>query len=63
LGYYKTGLPCFIEDILYAESEILRKRELKSRTRQGIVAVKTIDLKEDGAIVMVLEGSWKADTK
>jgi len=57
LGWDKVRLvnPVFIGDTLYAESEILRKRESKSRSTQGIVTVKTTGLKENGTIVLTFE--------
>ncbi len=43
--------PLFAGDTLYAESEVLAKRESKSRPTQGIVAVKTLGHKQDGQLV------------
>lgn len=39
-------------DTLYAESEVLEKRDSKSRPTQGIVTVRTTGLKADGTVVM-----------
>ena len=44
----KLTSPVFIGDTLYAESEVLDKRESKSRPTQGIVKVRTIGKKADG---------------
>ena len=53
LGWKEIRLPApvFIGDTLYAESEVLDKRESKSRPTAGIVTVKTIGKKSDGTIV------------
>ena len=47
--------PVFVGDTLYAQSEILEKRESKSRPTQGIVRAKTISMKGDGTVVMEYE--------
>ena len=47
----KLPAPVFIGDTLYAESEVIGKRESKSRPNDGIVDVKTIGKKSDGTIV------------
>src|SRR6185503_7835954 len=44
--------PVFNGDTLYAESEVLAKRESKSRPTAGIVTVKTTAKKQTGAVVM-----------
>src|ERR687892_651600 len=44
--------PVFNGDTLYAESEVLEKRESKSRPTQGIVTVLTRAHKPDGTLVM-----------
>jgi acyl dehydratase len=44
--------PVFAGDTLYAESEVLDKRESKSRPTQGIVTVRTTGRKQDGTVVM-----------
>ncbi|SDD74544.1 MaoC family dehydratase [Paraburkholderia lycopersici] len=50
LGWDKVMLtsPVFVGDTIYAESEVLSKRESKSRPTQGIVTVRTVGLKADG---------------
>ena len=45
----------FVGDTLYAESEVLSKRESSSRPTQGIVAVRTIGKKADGTQFMSFE--------
>lgn len=47
--------PVFVGDTLYAESEVLSKRESASRPTQGIVTVKTIGKKADGTEVISFE--------
>ena len=53
LGWSEIKLthPVFAGDTLYAESEVLEKRESKSRPTAGIVVVKTIGLNQDGVSV------------
>jgi acyl dehydratase len=43
--------PLFPGDTLYAESEVLEKRESKSRPDAGVVTVKTTGLNQDGVKV------------
>src|SRR5215831_16213068 len=64
LGWDKVRAthPVFAGDTLYAESTVLSKRESKSRPTQGIVAVRTRGLNQDGAEVMSFERTmliWK----
>lgn len=47
----KLPAPLFAGDTLYGETEILHKRESKSRPHAGIVTVKTIGKNQDGVIV------------
>lgn len=47
--------PVFVGDTIYAESEVLSKRESKSRPTQGIVSIKTIGKKSDGTVFMSFE--------
>jgi acyl dehydratase len=51
----KLTAPVFIGDTLYAESEVLDKRESKSRPTQGIVTIKTTGKKADGTVFMTFE--------
>ncbi|GAB5101285.1 MaoC family dehydratase [Caballeronia sp. HLA56] len=57
LGWDKVSLtaPVFVGDTIYAESEVLNKRESKSRPTQGIVTVRTVGLKADGTRFMQFE--------
>ncbi len=50
LGWDKIKLtaPVFVGDTIYAESEVLSKRESNSRPTQGIVTVRTTGTKADG---------------
>lgn len=49
-----TG-PVFVGDTIYAESEVLEKRESKSRPTQGIVRIRTRGIKQDGSEFMSFE--------
>lgn len=51
----KATKPVFAGDTLYAESEVLEKRESKSRPGQGIVTVRTKGLNQNGEQVMVFD--------
>ena len=54
LGWTDIALPApvFVGDTIYAESEVLEKRESRSRPTQGIVRIATRGLKADGTVVM-----------
>lgn len=47
----KLTHPLFAGDTLYAQSEVLEKRESKSRPNAGLVSVKTVGLNQDGVKV------------
>ena len=47
--------PVFIGDTIYAESEVLSKRESAKRPTQGIVTVRTTGRKADGTVFMTFE--------
>jgi acyl dehydratase len=47
----KLTFPLFAGDTLTAESQVLDKRESKSRPNAGIVAVKTSGFNQDGKLV------------
>jgi itaconyl-CoA hydratase len=59
LGWTNIELtaPVFVGDTIYAESEVLEKRESKSRPNQGIVKVRTVGTKADGTVFMRYERS------
>jgi acyl dehydratase len=48
----KLTAPVFVGDTIYAESEVLEKRESKKRPTQGIVTVRTTGKKADGTVFM-----------
>ena len=54
LGWNEISLtaPVFVGDTLYAETEVLAKRESQSRPHAGIVTVKTWGKKSDGTVVI-----------
>ena len=51
----KLTAPVFVGDTIYAESEVLAKRESASRPTQGIVSVRTTGKKADGTTFMTFE--------
>jgi itaconyl-CoA hydratase len=51
----KLTAPVFVGDTIYAESEVLSKRESASRPTQGLVTVRTIGKKDDGTQFMSFE--------
>ncbi|MCP5395041.1 MAG: MaoC family dehydratase [Sphingomonadaceae bacterium] len=64
LGWNNIRLthPLFPGDTLYAESEVLEKRESSSRPQQGIVTVRTTGKNQHGDVVCTFERTmliWK----
>jgi len=59
LGWDRIRLtkPVFVGDTLYAESQVLSKRESESRPYGGIVSFRTRGLNQDGGTVLVYERS------
>jgi acyl dehydratase len=57
LGWNDVRLvaPVFAGDTIYAESEVVARRESKSRPTQGIVTVRTTGRKADGTVFMTFE--------
>jgi itaconyl-CoA hydratase len=57
LGWDKVTLPApvFVGDTLYAETEVLDKRESRSRPNVGILKFKTRGYKQDGTVVIEFE--------
>jgi len=51
----KLTHPVFAGDTLYAESEVLDKRESKSRLDAGIVSVRSTGKNQDGAVVCTFD--------
>ncbi|NYT63346.1 MaoC family dehydratase [Alcaligenaceae bacterium] len=60
LGWKDIALthPVFSGDTLYAESEVLDKRESKTRPTQGLVSVRTKGLNQDGVQIMVFDRTF-----
>lgn len=54
----KMPHPVFVGDTLYAESEVLDKRESSSRLTQGIVSVQTLGKNQDGIVIMSYNRSF-----
>ena len=54
LGWDEVRLPnpVFEGDTIYSRSEVLAKRESKSRPNVGIVTVKTTGFNQDGTVVI-----------
>ncbi len=57
LGWDKVKLPnpLFVGETLYGESEVLEKRESRSRANVGIVRFRTRGYKQDGTVVIEFE--------
>jgi itaconyl-CoA hydratase len=57
LGWDEVRLPnpVFEGDTIYSQSEVLDKRESKSRANVGIVTVKTTGFNQDGTIVITFK--------
>jgi acyl dehydratase len=51
----KLPAPVFVGDTIYAESEVLAKRESASRPNDGIVTVRTTGKKADGTVFMTYD--------
>ncbi len=60
LGWDKVRLPhpVFEGDTIYSQSEVLSKRESKSRPNVGIVTVKTVGFNQDGTVVIEYERTF-----
>ena len=54
LGWDEVRMPApvFEGDTIYAQSEILSKRESRSRPHMGLVEIKTVGFRQDGTVVM-----------
>jgi itaconyl-CoA hydratase len=57
LGWDEVRLPhpVFEGDTIYSQSEVLEKRESRSRPHVGIVAVKTTGYNQDGTVVITFK--------
>ena len=51
----KLTAPVFVGDTIYAESEVLAKRESQSRPTQGVITVRTTGRKADGTVFISYE--------
>ena len=51
----KFTAPVFAGDTLYAESEVLAKRESATRPGQGIVTIRTLGKNQDGTVVCTFD--------
>jgi itaconyl-CoA hydratase len=54
LGWDEVRMPApvFEGDTIYGQTEVLSRRESKSRPHMGLVEIKTIGFKQDGVIVI-----------
>lgn len=54
LGWDEVRMPApvFEGDTIYAQTEVLRARESKSRPHMGIVEIRTTGFKQDGTVVL-----------
>jgi itaconyl-CoA hydratase len=54
LGWDEVRMPApvFEGDTIYAQTEILSRRESKSRANMGLVEIKTTGFKQDGSVVL-----------
>lgn len=54
-NHVRLPAPVFEGDTLYAQSEVLAKRESRTNPQRGIVRVKTEGFKQDGVVVIEFE--------
>lgn len=54
----KLSSPVFVGDTIYGESEVLEKRESKTRPNAGVVTVRTRGLKADGAEFLSMDRTF-----
>jgi len=54
LGWDEVRMPApvFEGDTIYAQSQVLNKRESKSRPHMGLVEIKTTGYKQDGTVIL-----------
>lgn len=59
LGWDEVRMPApvFVGDTLYAQTEVLSKRESKSRPAMGLITIKTSGYKTDGTVVIEYQRS------
>jgi acyl dehydratase len=65
LGWDQVRLPnpVFEGDTIYSHSEVLEKRESRSRPNVGIVRVKTTGVKQDGTVVIEFTRTFMVYTR
>lgn len=51
----KLTSPVFVGDTIYAESEVISKRESRKRPTQGVVTVRTTGMKADGTVFVTFD--------
>ena len=66
LGWEEIKLPnpVYVGDTIYAKTEVLEKRESKSRPEMGIVKLKTTAYKQDGTTILEMKRTimvWKRE--
>ena len=59
LGWDEVRIPApvFVGDTLYAQTEVLAKRESKSRPQMGVLTIKTTGFRSDGTVIMTFKRS------
>jgi len=59
LGWDEVRIPApvFVGDTIYAQTEVLAKRESKSRPQMGVLTIKTTGFTSDGTVVMTFKRS------
>ena len=59
LGWDEVRMPAplFEGDTLYAQTEVLKKRDSKSRPHMGLLEIKTTGFKQDGTVVLEFKRS------
>lgn len=65
LGWDEIRLPnpVFVGDTLYAESEVVEKRESRSRPHEGIVTIKVTGRKQDSSVVITYRRTFLVPKK
>ena len=62
--YIELPSPVFVGDTIYAETEVVEKRESRSRPGQGIIKVRSAGINQDGQVVLRFVRTvmvWKRD--
>ena len=60
LGWDEVKLPhpVFVGDTIYSQSEVLSKRESKSRSTVGIVTIRSVGFNQDGVVVITYKRTF-----